>query len=145
MRQCCYASSVCHMFCSSAQHRGREKKRDIFVAETTRESRSPIQRKRKRLTLIVILSALLSCAPERLVWTLPRNDWWARNAGDTIDIGAWPDSMFMSTLRMSKTTFMLLCEELGPFIRRTRDPTQVKVDNQSQGAYHRRLLMASSV
>ena len=41
-RRCCYASSVCHMFCSSAQH-GREKKRDILVAESTRESCSPIQ------------------------------------------------------------------------------------------------------
>ena len=30
------------MFCSSAHH-GREKKRDILVAETTRESRSPIR------------------------------------------------------------------------------------------------------
>ena len=30
------------MFCSYAQH-GREKKRDILVAETTRESCSPIQ------------------------------------------------------------------------------------------------------
>ena len=54
--------------------------------------------------------------------------------GDTIDIGAWPDSMFVSNLRMSKTTFLLLCEELGPVIGRTRDPTQVKVGNQSQGA-----------
>ena len=50
------------------------------------------QRKRKRLTLVVILSALLSCASERSVWTLSRNDWWARNAGDTIDIGAWPSA-----------------------------------------------------
>ncbi len=99
------------------------------------------ERKRKRLTLIVILSALLSYAPERSVWTLPRNDWWARNAGDTIDIGTWPDSMFVSNLRMSKTTFLLLCEESGPFIRQTRDPTQVKVGKQSQGAYHRGLLI----
>ena len=91
------------------------------------------QRKRKRLTLIVILSALLSCAPERSVWTLPRNNWWARNAGDTIDIGAWPDAMFVSNLRISKTTFVLLCEELGPFVRTrdpaARDPAQVKVGN----------------
>ena len=35
------------MFCSSAQH-GRDKKRDIFVAETTRESRSPIQPAQKK-------------------------------------------------------------------------------------------------
>ena len=46
-RRCCYASSFCHMFCSSAQH-GREKKLDIFVAETTRESRSPIQPAQKK-------------------------------------------------------------------------------------------------
>ena len=68
------------------------------------------QRKRTRLTMVVIISALLSCAPDRSVWALPRNNWWARNAGDTIDIGAWPDSMFVANLRMSKTTFMLLCE-----------------------------------
>ena len=35
------------MFCSSAQH-GRKKKRDIFDAETTRESRSPIQPAQKK-------------------------------------------------------------------------------------------------
>ena len=42
MHRCCYTSSVCHMFCSSAQH-GREKKPEILVAESTRESCSPIQ------------------------------------------------------------------------------------------------------
>ena len=36
------------MFCSSVQHRGREKKRDIFVEEMTRESRSPIQPAQKK-------------------------------------------------------------------------------------------------
>ena len=36
------------MFCPSVQHRGREKKRDIFVAEMTRESRSPIQPAQKK-------------------------------------------------------------------------------------------------
>ena len=56
------------MFCSSAQH-GREKKRDIFVPEMTRESRSPIQSAQKKKVNpdrnIVILSALLSCARRR--------------------------------------------------------------------------------
>ena len=47
------------MFCSSAQHRGCEKKRDIFVAETTRESRSPIQPvQKKTVNPDVILSTL---------------------------------------------------------------------------------------
>ena len=36
------------MFCSSVQHRGREKKRDIFVAKMTRASRSPIQPAQKK-------------------------------------------------------------------------------------------------
>ena len=106
------------MFCSSAQH-GREKKRDIFVAETTRESRSPIQPAQKKTVKPDRYPQCPVVAPERSVWTLPRNNWWARNAGDTIDIGACPDAMFVSNLRMSKTTFMLLCEELGPFVWRS--------------------------
>ena len=82
------------MFYSSVQHRGRENKRDSFVAETTSESRSPIQPAQKKTvnpghyrqcTVVV-------CPGEMCTSTLPQNDWWARNAGDTIDIGAWPDS-----------------------------------------------------
>ena len=80
------------------------KRSEIFLSQKRHANRVRRynQRKRKRLTLVVILSALLSCAPERSVWTLPRNDSWARNAGDTIDIGAWPDSMFVAYLRMSR-------------------------------------------
>ena len=108
--QVTYASSVCHMFCSSAQHPRREKRSGTFLSQKRHANRVRLclynQRKRKRLTLIVILSALLSCAPERSVWTLSRNDWLAMNAGDTIDIGAWPDAMFVSNPRMSKTTFV---------------------------------------
>ena len=47
------------MFCSSAQH-GREKKRDIFVAEMTRESRSPIQPVQKKTVDASAAEAILS-------------------------------------------------------------------------------------
>ena len=41
----------------------------------------------------VILCALLVSPPERTVWTLPRNDWWARDVSASIDINAWPNKM----------------------------------------------------
>ena len=49
---------------------------------------------RQRMTLNVILCALLVSSPERTVWTLPRNDWWARNVSAAIDINAWPMRLY---------------------------------------------------
>ena len=49
-----------------------------------------------------------------------------------IDIGAWPDSMFVSNLRMSNTTFMLLCGELGPFIRRSDTTAAEAISSSSE-------------
>ena len=41
------------------------------------------------LYLKFILCALLISPPERTVWTLPRNDWWARDLFDvTIFVGS---------------------------------------------------------
>ncbi len=41
-----------------------------------------------------MLCALLVSPPERTVWTLPRNYWWARDVTASIDINAWPNEMF---------------------------------------------------
>ena len=70
------------------------------------------------MTLNVILCALLVSSPERTVWTLPRNDWWARDVTAAIDINAWPNEMFTLNLRMTKDTFMILCSDLEPHIQR---------------------------
>ena len=42
----------------------------------------------------MILCALLVSPPERTVWTLPRNYWWARDVTASIDMNAWPNEMF---------------------------------------------------
>ena len=110
---------------------------EIFLSQKRRANRVRRynQRKRKRLIMVVILSALLSCAPERSVWTLPRNDWWARNAGDTIDIGAWPDSMFVANLRMSKTSFKCCYVKLsyGELVTRLRSRLAINPRVHSTG------------
>ena len=46
------------------------------------------------MTLNVILCALFVSSPERTVWTLPRNDWWARGVTAAIHIKAWSNEMF---------------------------------------------------
>ena len=37
---------------------------------------------------------MCTAPPERTVWTLPRNGWWARDVTASIDINAWPNEMF---------------------------------------------------
>ena len=62
---------------------------------------------RQRMTLNVILCALLVSSPERTVWTLPRNDWWARDVTAAIDINAWPWPNEMFTLNLRKCGYTL--------------------------------------
>ena len=64
--------------------------------------------------LNVILCALFVSPPERTVWTLPRNDWWARDVTASIDINAWPNEMF--TLNQLTVHFVSFVSSMSLFL-----------------------------
>ena len=63
------------------------------------------------LRLNVVLCALLVSPSERTVWTLPRNDWWARDVTASID---WPNEMF--TLNQLTVCFASFVSSMSLFL-----------------------------
>ena len=77
------------------------------------------RKQRQQMTLFkslnVILCALLVSPPERTVWTLPRNDWSARDVTASIDINAsWPNAMF--TLNQLTVCFVSFVSSTSLFL-----------------------------
>ena len=98
-----------------------------FIIRTTNKINNALNTSDIKLIYTNYYYILSSLTEQRSVQKMSRWDRnMFRNGFSTLHIDAIasqlientrPDTMFVSNLRMSKTTFMLLCGELEPFIR----------------------------
>ena len=100
----------------SARRRRSVRRFEMMKLERERRRREFLRRKERERLMYVMMIAIVTAnlANERVVWTKQRSsDWW-----ENVVCSSFSSEQWMENFRMSKSTFLYLCDEIRSTVER---------------------------
>ena len=100
----------------SVRRRRSVRRLKMMKLERKRMQREFLRRKGQEHLMFVLMIAIVSCnlASERAVWTVTRSSrWW-----EDVVCGSFTSEQWLENFRMSRSTFLYLCDKVQSMIER---------------------------